>query len=264
MNKDPIQMVWVGDSISRLEYLCMRSFIANGHPVHLYTYSQIDRLPKDVLSFDANEIIPKEQIFLYKGSYALFADFFRWTLLALKGGYYCDTDMLCIRPFEFEEDSVIGKQSHDMINSAFLKFPPQHPIVLEMLDCALNPNKIKPYDTRRIKRKKILKKLFNNTKQIGWGETSGPPALTRAVNYMGQQANCSLKDFTYFYPVDCGNFNSLFDETLTGEKLYKNTYVVHLWNEMLRRGNIDKNKPFNPDSFVGQYFSLYCPEYDSL
>ncbi|TNG88113.1 hypothetical protein FHQ28_02540 [Pasteurellaceae bacterium USgator11] len=264
MNKDPIQMVWIGDSISRLEYLCMQSFIANGHSVHLYAYSQIAGLPKDVLCFDANEVVPKEQIFLHKGSYAAFADLFRWKLLAVKGGYYCDTDMLCIHPFEFKEEAIVGKQSNNSFNCAFLKFPPQHPIVLEMLDCALNPNKIKPYDTRRIKRKKIFKKLINNSEQIGWGETAGPPALTRVINYLGTQKDCIIKDFTFFYPIDCSNFDALFDETLVGEPLYKNTTMVHLWNEMLRRGNIDKNKRFNPDSFVGRYFSLYCSEYDAL
>jgi hypothetical protein len=264
MNKDPIQMVWIGDSISRLEYLCMQSFIANGHPVHLYAYSQIARLPKDVLCFDANQIIPKKRIFLHKGSYALFADFFRWKLLALNGGYYSDTDMLCIRPFEFTEKVIIGKQSNNTLNCAFLKFPPAHPLVLEMLDCASNPNKIKPYDTSRLKRKKILKKILNNRNQIGWGETSGPPALTRAFNYMQDEHNGTPKNFTYFYPIDCGNFDALFDETLKDEGLYKNTCTVHLWNEMLRRGGIDKNMPFNPNSLVGKYFSLYCSDYEDV
>lgn len=262
MSRAPVQMIWIGESISRLEYLCMQSFISNGHPIYLYTYNKINNLPKDVLYCDANEIIPKTQVFLHKGSYAVFADLFRWKLLSLKGGYYSDTDMLCIRPFEFVEDVIIGKQSNNTLNCAFLKFPPAHPLVLEMLDCALYPNKIKPYDTRRLKRKKILKKILHDKTQIGWGETSGPPALTRAFNYMRDEYNEKPKNFTYFYPIDCGNFDALFDETLCDEKLYKHTCTVHLWNEMLRRGGVDKNKPFNPNSLVGKYFALYCQNYE--
>ncbi|MGR6979846.1 glycosyltransferase [Testudinibacter sp. P27/CKL/0425] len=261
MLNDPVQMLWIGDSISRLEYLCMQSFIANGHPVHLYIYRPIKNLPKKVICFDANEIVPENKIFRHKGSYAGFSDFFRWKLLIEKGGYYCDTDMLCIHPLNFDEPNIVGMESHNSVNAAFIRLSPNHPLALEMLDCALNPNKIKPYDTRRLKRKKLLKKITFDNNQIGWGETAGPRALTRAIQYMGINSNVSLKDFTYFYPIDCGNFNSLFNTTLSNEKLYKNTHTVHLWNEMLRRGGIDKENPFDPNSLIGGYFNLYCSDY---
>lgn len=160
MSNLPVQMVWIGDRVSRLEYLCMRSFTANGSPIHLYTYNQVENLPKEVICLDANEIFPKDRIFKYKGSYAIFSDLFRWKLLAQKGGYYSDTDVLCVKPLDFVESALVGKEVHNMVNSAFLKFPAQHPVVLEMLDSALNPNKIKVYDTARIKRKKLIQKLI--------------------------------------------------------------------------------------------------------
>ena len=32
----------------------------------------------------------------------------------------------------------------------------------------------------------------------------------------------------------------------------KDTYCIHLWNEMLRRNNIDKNANFAPNSLIEQ------------
>ncbi len=260
LSYEPIQMLWVGGSLSQLEHLCMQSFLSNGHPVHLYTYGKVDNVPSAVTCLNAEDILGKEHIFLHKGSYACFADLFRWKLLFERGGYYCDTDILCLKPFDFTEESIIGLESHNKFNVAVLRFPKQDFLCQEMLDCAQNPLKIKNYDSRKIKRKKILKKITPKTKAIGWGETAGPPAVSRAIKYFNLEDKISIKNFTHFYPISAGNWDSLFDNTLTNETLFQNTYAVHLWNEMIRRSDIDKNAPFSIDSFVGKYFDKYCTE----
>lgn len=76
-----------------------------------------------------------------------------------------------------------------------------------------------------------------------------------------QDSSVSIKDFTYFYPVAPSHFDSLFDSTLQNESLFNNTYVIHLWNELLRRSNINKNEPFVTNSLVGYYFDKYCADY---
>ncbi|MBE2896359.1 hypothetical protein HPC38_05665 [Pasteurellaceae bacterium HPA106] len=252
---DPIKMLWIGERFSRLEHLCISSFLFHGHPVHLYCYSEIKNVPNGVIHKDANRIISKDKIFTKNGSYALFADLFRWKLLFEQGGYYSDTDVLCLRPFDFEEEVIIGQESTDFVNISVLKLPKAHFIAKEMLDSALNPNKLKPYDTSKIKRKKIINKLLGINRSIGWGETAGPKALTRFLNHKNNPIK--IKDFTHFYPVSAEHFLSLFDHTLSGEKLFKNTYAVHLWNELLRRHNFDKDAPFLNESFVGEQYARY-------
>lgn len=258
LSYEPIQMLWVGESVSQLEHLCMQSFLSNGHPIHLYTYGQINNVPNDVTCLNAGDILNKERIFLHKGSYACFADLFRWKLLFEKGGYYCDTDILCLKPFDFREESIIGLESHKKFNIAVLKFPKHHFLCEEMLDCAENPLKLKPYDNRKIRRKKILKKLSPTTKAIGWGETAGPPAVSRVIEHFNLVNQIAIKNFTYFYPISAGNWDALFDNTLTNEALFKNTHAVHLWNEMIRRSDTDKNAPLSRNSFIGKYFEKYC------
>lgn len=252
---DPIKMLWIGERFSRLEHLCISSFLFHGHPVHLYCYGEISNLPQGVICKDANQIIPKDKIFIKNGSYALFADLFRWKLLLEQGGYYADTDVLCLRPFDFEDDVVIGQESADFVNISVLRLPKGHFIAKEMLDSALHPNKLKPYDTAALKRKKLRNKVLGIRRSIGWGETAGPKALTRFLKYKNNPIK--TKDFTYFYPVSAEHFLALFDRTLSGEKLFKNTYAVHLWNELLRRQHFDKDAPFLQESFVGEYYSRY-------
>ena len=52
-------------------------------------------------TFDAAEILLQDKIATHGGSYAMFADMFRYLLLYLKGGWWSDLDMLCLRPWNF-------------------------------------------------------------------------------------------------------------------------------------------------------------------
>ncbi len=84
---DIIQSLWIGPTLSVMERLCMRSFLAHGHDFHLYTYAPIDNVPEGVVVQDGNDILPESMIFQYRdhSSYAGFANFFRYKLLLERG-----------------------------------------------------------------------------------------------------------------------------------------------------------------------------------
>ena len=89
MSSSIIQTLWIGGSLSLMEQLCVASFIKNGHEFHLYTYGEVLNVPNGAVIKDANEIIPESEIFTYcNGSYAGFADWFRWALLCKKGNIW--------------------------------------------------------------------------------------------------------------------------------------------------------------------------------
>ena len=46
MNQSTVNMVWVGNSISQIEALCMKSFIRCGMSVKLHAYNVIKGVPK--------------------------------------------------------------------------------------------------------------------------------------------------------------------------------------------------------------------------
>ncbi len=97
------QFLWVGGSLSCLEQTSLRSFVAHGYPVDLYAYTEIDGVPPGVNLCAAETILPARRIFRQssgwaQGSYAGFADLFRYHLLRQKGGWWFDADIISIRP----------------------------------------------------------------------------------------------------------------------------------------------------------------------
>ena len=106
---DIIQCLWIGGPLSKMEQLCLKSFIDNQHVVHLYTYGEVENIPEGVIIKDGNEIVSEDKIFKYKnGSYSAFSNYFRFHLLYKMGGYWADADLLCVKPFYLDQDIVIA------------------------------------------------------------------------------------------------------------------------------------------------------------
>ncbi|MGL1902919.1 MAG: glycosyltransferase [Fibrobacterales bacterium] len=256
-----IQTLWIGNPLSKLEQLCLTSFIKNGHEVHLYTYGDVGNVPEGVVVKDANEIVPQSEIFTYyKGSYAGFADWFRWEMLYKVGGYWVDTDMVCLKKFDFDNDEIVfGEQERDFICPAVLKFPKGHSFPRHMADRCQNPNAFIPYDTARAKLRKVFRYVvyLNDRSKIIWGETGGPYGVTTGLKYYELMDN--KKPFTHFFPVHHNNWNTIFNETLKNDAaLFTESYALHVWNEMSRNEkDFDKNGSFPQDSIFEQLKRKY-------
>lgn len=257
---DIIKSLWIGKEITNLERLCLMSFIKSGHEFHLYAYDEIKDLPREVKLCDANDIIPKSEIFtFYGGSYAGFADWFRYELLFQKGGYWVDMDIVCLKPFDFEDDFVFGWQDCELVNIAVLKFPSAHPLAAILADRCKEPNKIRPGDSFKIKKLKLERRFLqgNRRNNVKWGEGGGPKGFTPLLKEMGL-LQCA-KPFTYFYPVQPKCWRSFFDDTFKDNlQFFTNSYAVHLWNEAIRRDkNFDKNGTFSQSSLFEHLKGLY-------
>ena len=124
-----MQSLWIGKPLSKLEQLCFKSFLDNGHTVHLYVYDNISNVPSGVIIKDANEILDKSEIYRYKnGSVSAFSNLFRFTLLYKKGGYWIDADLLCVRPIKLNQDYVFSSEPDEeykitRINAGLIKLP---------------------------------------------------------------------------------------------------------------------------------------------
>lgn len=135
--------LWIGP-LSRLELLTLHSFVANGHEFHLWRYQRtLDPLPRGVLVRDANEILPRDMVFrkraedseigLGAGSYATFSDLFRTKLLHKLGGIWVDMDVLCLRPFDFEQPYVFRSHRLGTVMN-LIKCPPGSPLMEELIE----------------------------------------------------------------------------------------------------------------------------------
>ncbi|MFC0321990.1 glycosyltransferase [Gallibacterium melopsittaci] len=260
MELEAIQMLWIGEKLSPIEQLSIRSFLANGHPVHLYVYEDVIGIPEGTTVLNANEIIPSNQIFKFLGSYAAFADLFRWKLLLDKGGYYSDMDVICIKPFRFQCDIIVGwEQNGTLLTPTIMKFPAKSPLVEIMYNSAKYPLKIFRHDNWKV----ILKKLYyfltrKEMKAIGWGECAGPLALSRAYFYYQYNKKIIPLDSDVFYPIYWTKVKKFIEpDAISIDSLPKSTHAVHLWNEVWKREGMDKNKRYASNTLLGELFNKY-------
>lgn len=242
---DIIQSLWIGDSLSKLEQVCIKSFIDNGHKFHLYTYGPVKNIPEGVTVKDGNEILHESEIFRYKnGSVSAFSNLFRFTMLYKKGGYWVDTDVICVKPFRYTTDFVISSEPNNfytdkIINAGVLKF---------------KKGSIEALEGINIQRKNKEQILSGN---IQWG--SGPSCVKQIVNKFNLHeyvlpwtaiCTCLWSDFnSLINPY--GNFNSKIIKS--PEQFPTEMVGIHLWNELFRRNNINKNDTFHPDSLIEHF-----------
>ncbi|GGA81627.1 hypothetical protein GCM10011369_24500 [Neiella marina] len=252
-----VQSLWIGNQLSVLEQLTICSYLANGHQFHLYTYGPVKGIPEGTTILDANQILPEQSIFKANGgSLAIFADWFRWELLSQQGGTWVDMDLVCIKPFDFTEDVVFGSQKMAELNVAMLKFPAGHRVCQFMAQACRQPTAPWPNDKTKHKIQRFFRKALPRSAQFGSrGSIGGPKGFTQAAKHFGVMDQA--KPYTYFYPVHATNCDAIFDRTFANDRLFSNTYALHLWNEYLAAKKIDKNHQFPPDSLIEQLKRQY-------
>ena len=135
-----IQSFWSG-KLTTMEKLCIRSFMANGHEFHLYTYGKLEGVQEGCIVKDANEIISEEKI-KQLPCVQQSADFFRVAMLLKKGGWYVDMDSVCLRPYDFAAEYVWAGCDSDstVLHNSAIKVPANSPIMRAWYDHINNKN----------------------------------------------------------------------------------------------------------------------------
>ena len=107
-----VHMFWAYGELSKLERLCITSFVHQGYEVNLWNYGTTTNAPQGVILRDASEILPEARVFKNKsGSYASFSDLFRYKLLNEIGGLYADTDVIAlVGPGVFLRPTVVTER----------------------------------------------------------------------------------------------------------------------------------------------------------
>ena len=231
-----------------MEQLSIVSFLQNGHSFHLYAYEQIEGVPKGTTLKDAGEIIPPAKIFKYRhhDTYAGFSNLFRYRLLGEKGGYWVDTDVVCLRPFEFGAQYMFAsvptgpqllrwkKKYH--IASWFLKAPQGS----ATMDYCYNEA------ARR------------DPRELAFGEI-GPRLITAAVEKFSMQRYVASPGT--FCPIYAWQWKQLINASFAARRKWsmalRSSYAVHLYHEMWRRNKVDKNDAFPPASIYEQLKRRY-------
>jgi mannosyltransferase OCH1-like enzyme len=231
-----VQGLWVGSELSVMEQLSIASFLLNDHEYHLYVYGSVDNVPAGTVVKDANEILPASSIFQYRHSptYAGFANFFRYKLLLERGGWWADTDTICLKPFDFPDSYVFASEicrEREVINSGIIKAPADSLV----MDYAW-----------KVCQTKI-------PQQLVWGET-GPSLIAEAVTRHSLEQY--KKPHYVFCPISYTDWQEVIEAN--GEiVLNEHNHAIHLWNEMWRSAGQDKNERYHPDCLYEQLKRRY-------
>ena len=232
-----IQGLWIGSSLSEFEILSIRSFQRAGHPFRLFTYGNVKGIPDGVIVEDGSAVLNcalLEPFLRPRASLAKFADWFRWQLLASRGGYWVDLDMICLRPFTFRQEVIYGYQQGRLPQVAVLRFPAGHIIPTRMADLSANPHQALAGDPlgRRVRKTWYRLRRADRTR-VRWGEGGGNDTFHQILQQEGL-AGAGLP-FTVFYPIHHVHWEAIFDQTLVQDLTpFQETRGLHLWNEMVR------------------------------
>ena len=224
-----VSSFWDGE-LSLLERLCIASFVRQGVTYNLYVYDAPAELPPGVILKDAAAILPREKIFRYAagefnlGSIAGFTNLFRYTVIHRFGGWWIDTDVCLLNPFDIKEDEAYFEESSKTdpfyVSTSCFKARPNSAV---MTDCL-----------RRFGEKDVTRVVH--------GET-GPRLLTDSI--LGLDRRDLVLDNQRVMPIPWWDWRRLFyDESLSLD----GCHAVHFWNAMIRAGDLDKNSRFPGNS----------------
>jgi hypothetical protein len=241
-----VHMLWVEGALSQLERLSCASFVQNGYDVRLWSYGKLSGVPGGVTLCDGREILPEERLFRYKnGSYAGFADLFRYAVLARRGGLWADIDLVCLLPEArlrarlpngFLVTESIRRASRRQLTNNLIYCP--HPRKGDVVDLAL-----------------AIADRFD-TSAIAWGDC-GPRLLTwLAKSYPALLPPVMEPEFANPLPP------RMCPEVLLepGRPAPAHWTFLHCYNEKWRRRGMDKSLPWHPDSIMGRLAARYPAE----
>jgi|SRR6267143_953134 len=222
--EDAIQGLWVGPRLSVMERLSIASFLKNGHPYILYTYGPVEGLPEGTELKDANEILPSSAIFTYTehATCSGFSNFFRYKLLLEHGGWWADTDMICLKPFRFAAKFVFSSERGGgglIVNVGAIKVPAGSTVMRYAWEACQRMDRA----------------------QLKWSQC-GPLLAGAAVE------TCSLQAYVQppevFCPIHFSEWRKMLDPAATWQ-FSDATWAIHCWNELWRRSNQSKDDSYD-------------------
>jgi len=231
--------LWIGNTLSIIEQLCIRSYISCGHSFYLWLYEPLQgELPPEVHVKNASEIIPREQVFCYrntnqfghgKGSFAGFSDIFRYKLLYEKGGWWTDMDVVCLKPLDFDA-AYVFRNHHDF------------PVIGNIMKCPQGSE--------------LMKACFDEATQQVTDENTDWNLPIKILN-----KHIALKHLeNHILPfTNCDDWRIVKQLIIKNIAVPMHWHAIHLLNEEWRRHGIRKNG-IAPHSYLGRKFSRYMPQ----
>jgi hypothetical protein len=209
---------WHGP-LDALRQTCLRSQVAVGHKVTVYSFDTVPGLPEGVGNAEAEAILP--HVFSEKlrpaqadGSWRdwtvlQFSDFFRMRLMAQAAGLWLDADVLLLKPVEIDPSRPFfaWERPRQLGNSA-LYLPPGDPIVTAFENLMKQDELTPDWLALRHRLTFALRRLRGHSNRLSDIRVAiyGPAALTALARRAGEQHYALPKNSFYAVHADPKRF----------------------------------------------------------
>jgi hypothetical protein len=200
---------WHGP-LDSLRQTCLRSQVAAGHKVTVYSFDTIPGLPDGVANSEAEAILP--HAFSEKlrppqpdGSWRdwttlQFSDFFRMRLMAEAAGLWLDADVLLLKPIEIDPTKpFFAWERPRQIGNSVLYLPPDDPIVTAFANLMEQEELTPDWLSLRHRLTFALRRMRGGSNRLSDIRVAifGPAALTALANRFGSARDALPKKSFY-------------------------------------------------------------------
>jgi hypothetical protein len=224
----------IGRPLNLWERCSLQSFADQGHEITLYAYGPLD-VPEGVKLGDASDIISskeKDAFFaVAPGLVALFSDLFRYEMLARHGGWWVDTDVVCLGQLP-EASFFIGWLGRAVPN-AIMAAPKGHPMMIEAANYC---------------RATLHEAISAN--RFFWGPSNIPGLVAR---------HDLLQNVSALYPIKGPHVWMLGDPAYRADLLARanGSHTIHLFAERFGSSEINRNKLPPSGSYLANLFERH-------
>jgi hypothetical protein len=200
---------WHGP-LDPLRLTCLRSQVAAGHRVTIYSFEPLGQLPDGVGNAEAEAILP--HAFSEKlrppqpdGTWRdwtilQFSDFFRMRLMARNAGLWLDADVLLLKPVEIDPAKpYFAWERQRQLGNSVLYLPPGNPIVVAFEDLMEQQQLTPDWLALRHRLTFALRQLRGGSRRLSDIRVAiyGPAALTALARRAGELRHALPKKSFY-------------------------------------------------------------------
>jgi hypothetical protein len=236
---------WHGP-LDRLRTLCLRSQVAAGHKVTVYSFDPLPGLPDGVANAEAEAVLPhsfSEKLRPQQpdGSWRdwtilQFSDFFRMRLMAQNAGLWLDADVLLLKPVELDPAKpYFAWERPRQLGNSVLYLPADDAIVTAFHDL-MDQEELEPdWLALRHRRVLMLRQLRGKSGRTADLRVAiyGPASLTALAKRSGKIAHALPKQSFYAAHAE----PKLFFEASDFSKLIADPGIIGLHISPKGRGN---------------------------
>jgi hypothetical protein len=200
---------WHGP-MDALRQTCLRSQLAAGHKVTVYSFDTIPGLPAGIANADAEAILPhafSERLRPPQpdGSWRdwttlQFSDFFRMKLMAKNLGLWLDADVLLLKPVEIDPAKpYFAWERRRQLGNSVIYLPPEHGIVAAFEELMEQEELTPDWLSMRHRITFMMRRLRGGSNRLSDIRVAiyGPAALTALARRTGELARALPKHSFY-------------------------------------------------------------------